>query len=204
MKLDRAKQHLGELEQALKSFYDTKPYRFSGKSNLATRIVVYSMDSVTPVPEEIPLIAGDIIQNLRSALDHLAYQLYLRGGGSAETGRHIYFPICESKTVYEDKKRRQTRGMTQQAIAAIDAVQPYKGGNDVLWRLSELNNIDKHRLIFTVGSGVRSLDLGSYMQQHAPPGSLLSQAQGLSAFFKPKNNDYPLEIGTVILADQTT
>jgi hypothetical protein len=42
--------------------------------------------------------------------------------------------------------------MTQAAIDAIDATKPYKGGNDCLWRLNQLNNIDKHRLLITVGS----------------------------------------------------
>src|SRR5438132_5583994 len=46
--------------------------------------------------------------------------------------------------------------------AAIDALRPYKGGNDVLWQLHELNNVDKHRLILTVGSALRSTDLGDY------------------------------------------
>jgi len=45
-----------------------------------------------------------------------------------------------------------------------------KGGNDVLWQLHELNNVDKHRLILTVGSAVRSTDLGDYFVQCAAPG----------------------------------
>ena len=40
------------------------------------------MDSVKDAPDEASLIAGEIIQNLRSALDHLAYQLFLRAGGT--------------------------------------------------------------------------------------------------------------------------
>ena len=113
MKLERAKQRLKELENALKSFYATKPYKFSGKPDLQARKVVYTMDSAEPAPDEVSLIPGEIIQNLRSALDHLAYQLFLRGGNAPGSGRHIYFPICESKTAYDDKKRRKTRGMTQ-------------------------------------------------------------------------------------------
>ena len=94
--------------------------------------------------------------------------------------------------------------MTQQAVAAIDALKPYKGGNDVLWQLHELNNVDKHRLILTVGSAVRSTDLGDYFVQCAAPGSLLSEAKGLSAFFMAGDNDYPLKVGMVVFTDQTT
>ena len=40
--------------------------------------------------------------------------------------------------------------MRADAKEAIDALKPYGGGNDFLWRLHDLNNIDKHRLLFTV------------------------------------------------------
>ena len=91
MKLDRAKQRMKELEEALQSFYATNPFKFSGKADLQAGKVVYTMDSVKDAPDEASLIAGEIIQNLRSALDHLAYQLFLRAGGTG-AGKNIYFP----------------------------------------------------------------------------------------------------------------
>ena len=92
MKLDRAKQRMKELEEALQSFYATNPFKFSGKADLQAGKVVYTMDSVKDAPDEASLIAREIIQNLRSALDHLAYQLFLRGGGTG-AGKNIYFSI---------------------------------------------------------------------------------------------------------------
>jgi hypothetical protein len=88
MKLDRAKQRMKELEEALQSFYATNPFKFSGKADLQAGKVVYTMDSVKDAPDEASLIAGEIIQNLRSALDHLAYQLFLRAGGTG-AGKNI-------------------------------------------------------------------------------------------------------------------
>jgi hypothetical protein len=84
-----------------------------------------------------------------------------------KVNKNIAFPIAENKLIYDEIKERRTKGMSSAAIAAID-VQPYGGGNDVLWHLHALNNIDKHRLILTVGSAVNSVDLGSVMQQKAP------------------------------------
>ena len=88
MKLDRAKQRMKELEEALQSFYATNPFKFSGKADLQAGKVVYTMDLVKDAPDEASLIAGEIIQNLRSALDHLAYQLFLRAGGTG-AGKNI-------------------------------------------------------------------------------------------------------------------
>lgn len=41
----------------------------------------------------------------------------------------------------------------------LDSLKPYKGGADALWRLHELNKIDKHRLLLTacVTSDARSM-----------------------------------------------
>ncbi len=203
MKLDRAKRQMKELGNAVRSFFRTKPYKFSGKPNPQAPEVIYRMDFVKPIPSEIPLIAGEIIQNLRSALDHLAYQLYCSGTKGGTLNKEIAFPIAESKPKYDDIKPRRTKGMSPAAIAAIDAVQPYGGGNDVLWHLHALNNIDKHRLILTVGSAINSFDAGAVMQQKAPKGSGLSRAN-LSLFLGVKDNLYPLEVGSEIFKDQTS
>jgi hypothetical protein len=41
--------------------------------------------------------------------------------------------------------------MRADAIQAIDDLKPYKEGNLALWKLRELDNIDKHRVILSVG-----------------------------------------------------
>ena len=57
--------------------------------------------------------------------------------------------------------------MRQDAIDAIRALEPYKGGKgENLWVLHRLNNIDKHRLIVTVGSSFQSVDVGTIMFGH--------------------------------------
>ncbi len=40
--------------------------------------------------------------------------------------------------------------MRPDAVAENDKLKPYKGGNDLLWGIHELDNIDKHRSLFTV------------------------------------------------------
>ena len=203
LKLERAKRQMKELGDALRSFFRTKPYKFSGKPNPKSREVVYTMDAVKPIPAEIPLIAGEIVHNLRSALDHLGYQLCYIGTKGGTVNKQIAFPIAESKLKYDEIKARRTKGMSSAAIAAIDAVQPYGGGNDVLWHLHELNNIDKHRLILTVGSALHSFDVGAITRERAPKEFRLSGID-LSVFLGVKDSLYPLEVGTAIFKDQTS
>src|SRR5262249_52522679 len=78
---------------------------------------------VRPMTAAIPLVAGDAIQNMRSALDHLAW--YLVEVGCAAQGitlttseqRQITFPIIDtdSPAEYEASRKRKVKGMTQAA-----------------------------------------------------------------------------------------
>ena len=87
-------------------------------------------------------------------------------------------------------------------LAKIDAVQPYKGGNDLLWAIHKLNIIDKHRLLLTVGSAVHSLDFTALVKQHYP-NSIFARTDFPPTLFSPADNSYPLEPGTVVFTDCT-
>lgn len=199
VKVERAKQHIRDLDIAVKSFFDTKPYVVGTKRNPQTPQLTYYMVSVGETPTTLTAIAGDVLQNLRSALDHLAYQLVLVGSGVSGPTRHTCFPISDDAAIYKVETPRKVRGMLPAAIEAIDAIKPYKGGNDTLWRLHRLNNVDKHRLLITTGSAFRALDLGSYMtqmlQRFIPPGSPLGAIEPLPAFYRPADRMFPLKAG---------
>jgi len=204
-KVERAKHHVQDLKGAIESFFAANPYEVGTKRNPETRQLIYYVVRVKDVPPMVNVIAGEVLQSLRSALDHLAYQLVLVGTGQAGPFHYVYFPICDSAEEYESKKLRQIKGMRQNAIEAIDAVKPYKGGNDTLWRLHKLNIVDKHRLLVTVGSQMRSVDLGAHMA------SLMKKSTGIefpaiSAFFRAAPTDplapfEPLKAGEELFID---
>jgi hypothetical protein len=111
---------------------------------------------------------GDAFQTLRTALDHLAYQLFLVGtAGSTGVGKQVYFPIASGATEYKRESAHRVKGLRQDAI---DAIEPYKGGkgND-FWVLHSLNNTDKHRFRVAAGSNLRSVDPLPVMMEHMPP-----------------------------------
>ncbi len=58
------------------------------------------------------------------------------------------------KDGWEAGKRRRIQGARREAIEAIDALKPYKGGNDPLWLLRRLDNTDKHSFILPIGADV--------------------------------------------------
>lgn len=150
IKIERAKKHLGNLETDLVEFGDRHFGVFAAKGDPN---VPGGLTSEFEMPRAYPIDmlsgAGDVIQNLRTALDHLANQLVWVGTGQ-EPSRKIAFPIAESFDTYEADKVRKIKGVRSDAAKFIDDLKPYKGGNDALWRIHELNNIDKHRMLFTV------------------------------------------------------
>ena len=74
-KLDRAKELLKSLREEVKTFLDSQPYRLGTKRDSEARLI-YFLTEVKEVPESIPTLAGEILQNLTSALDHKAYELF--------------------------------------------------------------------------------------------------------------------------------
>ena len=202
-KVERAKHHVQELNAALQGFFATNPYVVGTKINPETREVIYHVVSVREVPPMIDVIGGEVLQSLRSALDHLAYQLVLVGTGQSGPFHHVYFPIFNSAQEYQTGKTRQIQGMRQDAIDAIDAVKPYKGGNDALWQLHRLNIVDKHRLLVTVGSSFESVDIGPTMMRGLR--GIMPDDQeipDLALFLRPEDNLFPLKADDELFIDQ--
>jgi hypothetical protein len=78
------------------------------------------------------------------------------------------------------------------------ALKPYKGGNDQLWALYRLNNIEKHRLLLTVGSQAASINLYQLMASHFSctfPGEAVALFESMNVFLNPADKGVPLKAG---------
>jgi len=159
-KLARAQMHAEEFERVCGRYAESRPYSVGEKQESYDNGILrtFFIDNVAPIPKELPVILGDCIQNLRSALDHLAWQLVL-AAGNTPTDRTA-FPIFESEFTKKGKVRtiRIDGGVDPRALALIEAAQPYvrkrRGQDprdDPLAILHDLSNIDKHRTLLLVG-----------------------------------------------------
>jgi hypothetical protein len=180
-----------------KAFFDSNPYTIEIKYDPKTRQYVHYLTSVRDVPNNIPVIAGEVLYNLRSALDHLAFQLVLANAGTPTD--KTCFPIFDSAQKYKTLSPRKVKGMSHAAIKAIAGIKPYKGGNDTLWRLHKLNNIDKHRLLVTVGAQFTALDLSPIFQRNMQNLTRDDpQFSGLTLapfWVRPSDRLFPLKVG---------
>ena len=178
VKFRRAERHIQEVMTAIEAFRATEPYEIDTRRDPETRRLIYYLSKASDVPANVSVIASEVLQSLRSALDHIAYQLVVAGTGQHGPFTHVYFPIFDSETAYNAQKARYVRGMRQDAIDAIDALRPYKDGNDALWKLHKLNIIDKHRLLVTVGAQVEASIWGVHTGQMQFPDGTVCLAGG--------------------------
>ena len=157
LKTERARSHIDALATEVSSFSLSSPCYLVFDDDSDPEFKVLKAKRTSPIPENICLIIGDAVHNLRPALDHLAYELV-----EIETSKtaknlpenllqNIQFPIAkDSNGVTDAIKSKQMNKVGKQVDNALRALRPYRGGNDGLCALHDLDRIDKHRLIIPV------------------------------------------------------
>jgi hypothetical protein len=102
-------------------------------------------------PIEVGVKIGEIVHNLRSALDHLAWQLGRLNREGQRPHRGTAFPICRTRPYFESKPTRDTlKHIHPDHRTLIEECQPYHGGDlGLLAFLSDLSRSDKHQVVNT-------------------------------------------------------
>jgi len=171
VKLNWAGVHLRFLQERVQAFIDSKPHEVEPQLDPDTgEIVIYGEALREPPMQEWGVIIGDIVHNLRSALDHLVWALTLahqsyppptpipkKGWGHEwrETGFPIYtdpYPPDHLGNLIPwatSKEPKSLWGIDPSLRADFQGLQPFNHGKDAPFQplavLNELWNIDKHR-----------------------------------------------------------
>jgi hypothetical protein len=149
-KIVRADKHISDLQIECDRFKESRPYIIDINRDSQTGETVYYLRCIEPIPCDIALIAGDVLNNLRSALDHVMWH-FASQHAPVPNEKSVYFPILGSAVSYDLLLRGEKIAyLRQNIIGVLDTIKPYKGGNDLLWKLHKLNNLDKHRLLIPV------------------------------------------------------
>jgi hypothetical protein len=159
-KVVRAGDHLEALKREILRFTDDQGYVFPVEHDPQTREQVVRLRAKRRPPLDPPthlgIVVGDVMHNLRSALDHLVWQLAVIGDGPGERNQ---FPIFDSPKVFEAKRPTYLHGVRPEHGTVIEGYQPYKGLPEgrSLTLLAKFNDVDKHRVVH---SGIRFGKLG--------------------------------------------
>jgi hypothetical protein len=158
LKIERAHKHIGDLNAVISDFLGTDFYSLGTKHKPEIGQVAYYVTGVRHLPDEIPAVLGDAIHNLRSALDHLAWQLVEVCG--QQPGTATKFPITKTRQQYDSAfGEREIAQLWPTVVELLRVVQPYRTTDDTLWHLHRLDIHDKHRLIIPVACALDSWGL---------------------------------------------
>ena len=156
-KLERAEAHFESLWPKINAFTqgESKPYRFVSHVDVEASQALWRLQVVEEPPLEWSTIAGDYVQNLRAALDHLIWVL-VKANGFKPTNSNA-FPIFDveppDKSSHGERQRwnRQVYGLHPRVLRFLEVCQPYQGPDGpsahVLAGLRTLSNEDKHRTL---------------------------------------------------------
>jgi hypothetical protein len=150
IKIARAQKHLAELTAEIGAFVESRPARFeveiTGPIGLQNVTINFHFERLPP--NEFGAIIGDIIHNLRTALDLAACALVRVTEGPAADVTNVYFPFCRrAEELDEMIRRRDFHRAGDQAVALLHRFKPYPGGNDLLRGLHDLDIQDKHKAL---------------------------------------------------------
>ena len=107
-----------------------------------------------PIPTDIHVEVGCLINKIRSSLDLLATSLAHRFG--VPRPDEAYFPVAKSAAAFASgdyKGSKFVKALPASEIASIETLKPYDGGNPALWSLHQLDIMRKHRRLLGAIAG---------------------------------------------------
>jgi hypothetical protein len=147
LRLVRAAQQLEQLQGDIDEFFtrDRRVVERGADENI--RQVSRIHHDPIPLPLMWSVRIAEIVHNVRSALDHLVWQLVIRKTGEQPMIDRIEFPVVETLRGFERRAGRHLTGVGAKERAIIKSVQPFETGGAArspLWQLRQLSNWTKH------------------------------------------------------------
>lgn len=112
-----------------------------------------TVSEIDPIATLWALKFGDVIQNLRASLDHVAWAVYQRGSrvGAADEGQ-VHFPFALTYSSWSGQHQKRFPGARRADLAIVRRYQPYRIRKRVrrsyaFTYLARLSNNDKHRTL---------------------------------------------------------
>jgi hypothetical protein len=180
-----------DLHGQIKAFHDRNPYQLVIEDKPETGERVYSVRIVECVPDALSGVIGDVLHNLRAALDQLAWQLVLVN--NKQPRRRTGFPIGRDRQEFETDAHGKVQGISKAAIRLIHRLKPYRGGREPFWVIHELDRVDKHQSIVPVGAANTIV----HMPFKFRPWDDVPEFR-FDLGIKPADTGYPLKDGTVL------
>lgn len=159
LKIQRAKHHIRELSNELVDYLKTKPFRVVVEKDPDSSNHLWTLRVKNEVPCHLSVIIGDAIHNLRASLDLLASDLVLMAGGNTN---NVYFPFGDDADGFEEMiKKRHLDRAGDDIVGIVRSLKPYKGGNEMLRAIHDLDITDKHKTLIPAAhyAGIKNFQM---------------------------------------------
>jgi hypothetical protein len=227
LKFGRAQRHFKEVQELLAAYKVLDPYEIRREENPDTGLSFWITLTKAP-PDDIALAAGDCAHNLRSALDHIIYELSCHTTKKSHVAGTA-FPIFSDTKNWDSRDakagdfktssgRYKLRAVPEPAVERIELLQPYNGSDPMYWprdpllELHQLDIADKHRNLNLAVANVPEIGVayghdGPQLKViHVHKGRLNEGAETLLLRFgpavDPKVNVQPYTFLQVVFADR--
>lgn len=118
-KLGWAEKHFEALGTEWQAFIDTDPYGLRLNRDLDAQTISVTFKILKPMCPKIALRAGDVVQNLRAALDYVAAELVeAHGGDSGRSQFPIYVADARLSEMYVIGRKRGDQGHSTRSRSA--------------------------------------------------------------------------------------
>jgi hypothetical protein len=165
LKLARARKHISELERVLAAHYAEHPPQFVFNEATSDATASLIVTAIAP-PKCFGAIVGDVVHNVRAALDLMAVQLV-----SLKTTdtRGVYFPFCDVENGLEKMiKNKNFDKAGAEAVQLLRELKPFNGGNAALRALHDLDIQDKHHSLIPNASMMTTPQITADMSSGKP------------------------------------
>jgi hypothetical protein len=156
LKVERANRHIEELKTLCSVLFQRNPYTIFTEENKDTGEQIFRVHINEDVPCDWGTIVGDIVHNLRAALDQLICDL-VDANDSRVTKTNALL-VTGSRETFETHFPKKIEGISRRAERLIRRFKPYhrgygdKFGCSLLYLLDWLDDRDKHQGIIAVGA----------------------------------------------------
>ena len=154
IKLARADQHIQDLNKQISNFFEGGgafvAFEMANEYSAATKMptAAFTYRQPKPIPPEWSAIIGDAVHNLRTALDLIVSDVHRITGGNPKDTPHVHYPFCREKNALADMIRsRRLSGIGRDYLDLIHETAPFKGGNEGLRAIHDLDLRDKHQAL---------------------------------------------------------
>ena len=157
LKLKRARHHIGELMNEISAFLQRTPFYLEIAPGGTPDTPTWTVHVREEVPPEFSTSIGDVIHNLRAALNLMACELVRLNG---QNDSDVCFPFSRSEADFHPAiKRCKFDQASAEAIALLKSLKPYRGGNDALRAVHDLDVMDKHRALILTTDMISAPDV---------------------------------------------